>query len=92
MISALAWIPRGAARLDPQFVEIGENDEEAIKAASDLRDVEEVRCFQVIVRAMHWHALESLLENFRAVVVVVLSNRKFYMVVIVCMRAHNFER
>jgi len=38
MISALSWIPRGVARLDPLYVEIGEDDEEAIKAMQDLEE------------------------------------------------------
>eukprot|EP00890_Picochlorum_soloecismus_P004609 jgi/Picsp_1/5149/NSC_02512-R1_protein len=38
MISSLAWIPKGAARLEPLYVEIGEDDEEAIKAMQDLEE------------------------------------------------------
>lgn len=51
MISALAWIPKGAARLEPLYVEIGEDDEEAIKAMQDLEENETVSWCNVAMQA-----------------------------------------
>jgi hypothetical protein len=51
MISALAWIPKGAARLEPLYVEIGEDDEEAIKAMQDLEENETVSWCNVAMHA-----------------------------------------
>lgn len=38
MISSLTWIPRGAAKLKPDFVEIDENDIEAMKAMKKYKE------------------------------------------------------
>jgi hypothetical protein len=35
MISSLAWIPRGAAKTEPEFAYIPEEDAEALRAAAD---------------------------------------------------------
>lgn len=43
MISSLSWVPRGAAKLKPDFVEIDENDEDAIQAMKRFNKMEQVR-------------------------------------------------
>lgn len=53
MISALAWIPRGAAKLEPQYTVIDEHDEDAIQAMAELQDVDEVSCLESRLRLMH---------------------------------------
>jgi hypothetical protein len=42
MISSLSWIPRGAAKLKPEYTEIAEDDEYALKAMNALAE-EQVR-------------------------------------------------
>ena len=54
MISALSWIPRGVARLDPLYVEIGEDDEEAIKAMQDLEENGTVSWCSVAMHAIQY--------------------------------------
>lgn len=36
MISAVAWIPKGAAKAEPEHADIGEDDAEAMRAAADV--------------------------------------------------------
>lgn len=42
MISSLSWVPRGAAKLKPDFVEIDENDVEAMKAMKKYNEMPQV--------------------------------------------------
>ena len=42
MISSLSWVPRGAAKLKPDFVEIDENDIEAMKAMKKYNERSQV--------------------------------------------------
>ena len=47
MISAISWVPRGAAKADPEQAEINENDAEAMQAAAlaEAQGASEVRIF-----------------------------------------------
>ena len=43
MISALAWIPRGAAKAEPEVAEVTEEELAAMRAAAEAQEEQEVR-------------------------------------------------
>lgn len=57
MISALSWIPRGAAKLKPELAEIDEDDTHGIDSLSEEGD-------QVGAVSMHEEELVACMELF----------------------------